>query len=195
MSRTIEGIGFIKEGIYKTLDVAGVGMALGNIDVKKIHVKGIFKGKEVQNTEEMIVEGVASGKLNVCHCADILRICGKAKIQRTEENSVVFKGEGTLRADTIVIDGFYLKGVCQMNKLEAPEVHIIEINNNRYVKNHRSVVDEIVCRKMIAYDLKAKNVTAQEVELHGNCEIDTLICGTIAYCDSGCVIKNHIKKN
>ena len=192
MNKRISGFGMIKSGLYENILVEGSGVAFGDVDVDHIKVQGTFKGKGVRKALDICVEGVA--KIKVTDFANELVIMGNAKIKRTDEDSVTFWGEGAIDSDTFECKSFHLTGSCHIHKLTADEIHILEDKNNRNAKARQSVIEQICCKKLVAYHLKAKTIDAQEVQLHGNCKIDTLICDRVDLCDPECIIENHVSR-
>lgn len=192
MNKKISGFGMIKSGAYENILVEGSGIASGDIDVDHIKIQGVFKGKGIRNALDICVEGIA--KIETTDFSDGLTIKGRAKIKRLEKDSVTLFGEGAIDADAFECKNFHLIGSCHIHKLTADEIHILEDKNNRNIKTRQSIIEQISCKKLIAYHLKAKTITAQEVQLHGNCKIDTLICDHVELCDPECLVENRVSK-
>lgn len=153
----------------------------------------MFKGKGVRNTSEIQIEGIA--KIARSDFSDYLTISGKAKITGIKDGCSVMICSGSIKAGTVKVERLHLTGTCRLDMLKATEIHILESKNDKRLSAQLSQVDQIICRKLIAYNLKAENICAQEVQLYGNCEINTLICESLSKCEPGCVIRNHIQKN
>lgn len=192
MNKKISGFGMVRSGVYENVVVEGCGFASGDICVNHIKVAGAFKGKSIWNTLDICVEGVS--QIEATDFADKLIIKGAAKIDRPNENFIRFLGTGAITAQAFECNHFHLTGKCHIHKLKADEIHILEDNNHKSKKAQQSVAEQIYCKKLIAYHLKAKKIVAQEVQLHGICEIDTLICEKAELCDPECKVKDYISK-
>lgn len=193
MNKKISGLGVVGGGKYETVFIAGMGTALQNIEAEKLIVEGMFKGKGVYHTSEIQIEGIA--KISDSDFADHLTVSGKAKITANRDAHSTMVCQGSIKAGTMKLGRLHLTGTCHLDMLRASEVHIVESKNDRRLREQISRVDQIVCQKLIAYNLKAEGIRAREVQLYGKCEVGTLICELLSKCEPTCIIGKHIRKN
>ncbi len=189
MNQEIVGIGVLKGGAYDTVVLQGIGAALETLNVHTLRIQGIFKGKEVRQATEITMEGEA--RITRCDFADRLLMRGQVRIIGLGSDASSLIGEGEVTADRLQIGRFHLCGNCRIRSLQASEIQIS--NPPPSAKEKDSVIDEVVCDTLTAYRLKAKKVTAQHVELRGECEIDTLICPSVTVSGPECVIRHPIQ--
>lgn len=188
MDKHVDSIAWLKGGIYQNLFVSGVAFCRSDIVVKKLDVSGVLTGKKIKCEDEMVVSGIVRGNIHFVEGNRLSMITGFATMQKQKNNHANFNIEGIIRADTIVADTFRLEGRCRIDRLEANTAELLESNSNY---NHKKVIDEIVCKKLKAYNLNAQKVIAEEVELYGKCKIGTLIYKEKKCTSPDCVIENE----
>ena len=187
MNKFVNGISRIKSGIYENVNVNGVVFSVNDIVVKKLDVGGTLSGKTIKIKDEFIVNGIVHGDIRFGCENRIGMIIGGVTIKKLENEHIVLDGDGDIRADTITMDIFNMKGRCRIKRLKAQEVDILEPDLK--IRKGKSVIDEIHCKRLRAYDLTAGNVVAEEVELYGACKIGTLTCKEKKYVSPDCIIE------
>lgn len=189
MRKEVKGIGIIKGGICPNIFVDGIAFSLGDNLVKRLHVNGIFRSKKMEIEDTMMINGIVQGDIHFFGGSHIGMIRGVAQIQKKENAKVMLKGDAEISADKIVMDSFNLKGWCRAKSLEANTVSILESDSKKKQRNNESIIDEIVCNKLTAYNLSAEKVVAEQVELYGKCKINTLVYKEKTHVSPTCIIK------
>ncbi len=170
MNKKISGIGFVKSGAYQKIDVSGLGYALSELEADTISVSGVFRSQTIHQACKIDVSGVMK--------------CDK--IAFVQKLSV----SGVLDTNEVTCTSFHLYGYCHIGTLQADEITFFEDKSSKNLR--QSKINHIICTKLIAHDLKADTITADEVELYGCCEINTLICENLIRHDESCIVKHHI---
>ena len=191
MKTKATGIAWLKGGVYQKIFVEGVTFSLSDIDVKKLNVNGVLRGTKIKCEDEMTVAGIVRGNIHLIGGNRVGMISGVATIQKQENNYVILNVDGEIHADTIMMDTFNVKGRCRISRLEANIVKILENDQKKYNRRKSSIIDELICKKLKAYDLTAEKVVADEVELYGGCKIGTLIYKEKKYVSPDCIIENE----
>ncbi len=190
MDKRIIGMGFLRGGAYESIFVAGCAVATGEISVKKMQVKGTFRGKGIRNASYISVEGVAH--LGHTDFAEKLCVAGRAVIRHTAEERMHLHGEGEITANRLICGEFQLTGTCQIRKLHGETIHMLKDERRVRTNKRFSRVEELACDVLEAHDLKAKFVTAKEVHLYGNSEIETLISSNVTLHDTTCMVAHQM---
>ncbi len=189
MKKKIVGIGVLTGGAYDTVEIQGIGTALKTLDVNTFRVQGLFKGGSVRRAADITVEGEA--RIAHCEFAERLLLRGRIRITGPKPESLSLSGEGQVIADRLQTGCLSLRGNCRIGSLRAEQVQIDQPESS--AKEKDSVVGEVVCDTLTAYRLKAKTVTAGQVDLRGACEIEELICPCVTVSGPECVIRHHVK--
>ncbi len=170
MNKTFVGLGMIKGGVYETITVAGIYRAFGKLEVNTMSVSGILEGQAIAKAYDINVSG-------------IIRF---HKIEFAEKILV----SGVFNATAVTCKTFGCIGKCRIGTLQADEITISKDRKNQ--RGQLSKIHKINCKKLVAHDLKADMITADEVHLYGNCKIETLNCKHVTQHGNGCTVKYHI---
>lgn len=192
MRKDVRGTGWLKGGIYENINVEGTAFSICDIVVRSLSVSGSYIGKKVKCEDSLVVKGAMCGDIHFSGGTHIGIISGDVTIKKQEGTHIILKGDAEIRGEGIVADTFRLEGRCRIARLEANTVELLESKFDQNHRNNVSTIDEIVCKKLKAYNLNVKKVIAEEVELYGKCKIGTLIYKEKKCTSPDCVIENGL---
>ena len=118
---TLDGIGSISGGNYKTLTVDGVADCSGDISAEDLRVVGIFNCKNKVEAQHFYSEGVCNFK-------------GGIKAKKLEVTGIVNLSRGSVEADEILCEGV----INAKGQISADKIHA-----NGYINANEIVGDDI----------------------------------------------------
>jgi len=199
----IEGIGSITKGEYDVIKIEGISKIKENVICNNLHVEGLLKVKGKVNTQIFNCEGITRSFGNIN--AKEVEINGVLKLRRAKLECDLINCDGIIVCNKeISSDEIYIDGACSVKRMYGDKITIKNESNHiteqkiprailpfcywyfgRKLSLSHSIIDNIECTELVANNLKAKVVKAQNITLGENCEIDRIECsGELKYHDS-----------
>ncbi|MBH1940269.1 hypothetical protein I5677_05080 [Mobilitalea sibirica] len=200
---SLEGIGKINGGEFRTLNVEGVGSCSSGVKAENIYIEGVFNCSGEIEVEHLHCEGVADFTANIrakrINVQGVVSVRRDAKIEAEEIICEgVIKAGGEISADFINAEGF----------IQAKEIFgdRIRINSHyhgkrivNFFKREKSDIKLIEATTIELSDVTVSTVNGRDITIGPYCKIDHLDCNGTLFIDRtatvGNITGNYTMKN